>query len=209
MKKPLLLIIALVVTMSLLFGAFGCAQPAPIPEAKIRLRWNDWGPQRAMTIIQEWFLDEVEKRSEGRVTFDRYYSGALSGGKDMPDNLKAGTFDIGPIYGGYDIAKLPLCERFDNTLWRINDNGGTAVDLRGIFGFCDQTANNFGFQVRKLDEMLLHSVDNLRCFLNIPGSALDGDLVVASYDFNVALGPYHSQMLIAFAEQIKPTGIRF
>ncbi|MEK3935472.1 C4-dicarboxylate TRAP transporter substrate-binding protein [Sporosarcina sp. FSL W7-1349] len=54
------------------------------------------------------YLDEVEKNSDGRVTFERYYSESLVKAADTSSAVGAGIADIALIVPGYTPANNPL-----------------------------------------------------------------------------------------------------
>ena len=79
-------------------------------EAKpIKLKFGTWMPERHVTSkMSRWWADQITKKTGNKVEFQFFYAGALGKGRDQLDNLKYGTFDIGPILGAYDPAKSPL-----------------------------------------------------------------------------------------------------
>lgn len=44
-----------------------------------------------------WWMDEIEKRTEGRVKFERHWGGALTKPGETPKQLKAGLIDVGAL----------------------------------------------------------------------------------------------------------------
>lgn len=54
------------------------------------------------------FLDEIERRSEGRIEIERYQSGSLVKGGDELEALNAGIADIGWFIPSYVPGKVPL-----------------------------------------------------------------------------------------------------
>ena len=85
--------------------------------AETTLRFADYGPNRgtrAETV--QWFLSEIESRTEGRVKVDQHWGGALLGARDGFDGLKVGVADIVTITGdyspqelfGYRVGNLPI-----------------------------------------------------------------------------------------------------
>src|SRR5690625_4187699 len=57
----------------------------------------------------QWWADEVESRTEGRVKVDTYYDGSLSGSEDVVDAVTDGvTADLAYVTPGYDPAAFPL-----------------------------------------------------------------------------------------------------
>lgn len=56
-----------------------------------------------------WFLEEVEKRSNGKFQVqDTFFSGALLKGADQIQGLGDGIADAGYVCSGYDITRFPL-----------------------------------------------------------------------------------------------------
>lgn len=81
----------------------------PRASEPIVLKYGSWMPERHVTSeLTRWWAEQVTKKTGGRVEFKYFYSQALGKAKDQPDNLKYGTFDIGPVIPSYDPAKLPL-----------------------------------------------------------------------------------------------------
>jgi len=73
------------------------------------LKFASWMPERHETSVHaRWWSEQVTKRTDGRIQFQFFYGGALGKGKDQLDNIKYGTFDLGPILPAYDPAKSPL-----------------------------------------------------------------------------------------------------
>lgn len=58
----------------------------------------------AQTIVQvdDWFMEEVKKRTEGRITFETYYGGALLKGPEIYPGTGRGAADIGNSAPGYN-----------------------------------------------------------------------------------------------------------
>lgn len=73
------------------------------------LKFGTWMPERHATSAQsKWWAEQVAEKTDKRVNIQFFYSGALGTDKDQLDNLKYGTFDIGPAMPWYDPAKTPL-----------------------------------------------------------------------------------------------------
>lgn len=61
------------------------------------------------TKIDTWFMDEVERRSHGRIQFERYYAGSLLGAVDIFPGLAKGVVDIASgAPSGYNRKQYPL-----------------------------------------------------------------------------------------------------
>ena len=54
-----------------------------------------------------WILEEIEKRSKGRIKFEYYFSASLLPAKETVSGLKTGVADIAIASGAYEPGKLP------------------------------------------------------------------------------------------------------
>jgi TRAP-type C4-dicarboxylate transport system substrate-binding protein len=62
-----------------------------------------------MAKVDTWFMDEVTKRTNGRITFERYYSGTLLKASDVLPGTAAGATDIGnSVPSAYNRRDYPL-----------------------------------------------------------------------------------------------------
>jgi len=83
--------------------------PSTVNAKDFVLKFGTWMPERHPTSKQSrWWAEQVTKKTNGKIKFQFFYAGALGKGKDQLDNLKYGTFDVGPILAAYDPAKSPL-----------------------------------------------------------------------------------------------------
>lgn len=64
----------------------------------------DWEPKYQ---AQERFMELVEERTDGRVTFDVYYSDQLVGQDESVDALARGTIDIQNTSPSYWVERIP------------------------------------------------------------------------------------------------------
>jgi len=90
--------------------------PAPTkPAAPIRLIFSScWGAQNIGTQCAVGWCDYVTAMTNGRVTFDFYFDGALAAGKEHMAAFTTGLADCGPFASAYTPAEFPL-----NTLWEL------------------------------------------------------------------------------------------
>jgi len=86
------------------------ASMAAKQEKTIHLVFNSpWPPPpSAYGYTVNWFMDEFEKRSNGRVQFERHWGGALGGPSDSLEILKSGVIDLGAICWLYNPGLTPL-----------------------------------------------------------------------------------------------------
>lgn len=79
------------------------------PEVKpIQLKASTHTPPGAMTDAFDAFLDEIERRTDGQVKFERFYHGSLAGATDIVDALKNGVADVAVINPSQQSGRLPL-----------------------------------------------------------------------------------------------------
>ena len=85
----------------------GTAQVKPIT-----LKMTSWLPAPTVNVFAKansWLVQEVEKRSGGRLKVEYYWSGSLVPAKETVSGLKTGVADIGFVNPSFEPGKLPLC----------------------------------------------------------------------------------------------------
>jgi len=99
--------ICLIAIIALLFLAAGITQGA---EKKIKLVSSTWlvSPPGFSSLDQKWFIDEVTKRTNGRISFKQYWAAALVPAKEHLDAAKTGTIDLTRICFLYWPSHFPL-----------------------------------------------------------------------------------------------------
>jgi len=70
-------------------------------------------PTSAAGRVSERWLNEIEKRAEGRVKFNRFWGGTLLGGKNMYEGIVGGIANSGVNVIGYIPGRFPLLEALD------------------------------------------------------------------------------------------------
>ena len=116
------------VCVSILFVVLmaGCASrpapaPAPAPDGKpetvspgesINIRFSTWHVPASLECTTVWdpMLDELEKRSNGRIKITKYYGGALGAGPDHYDIVAEGLSDIGYFTATWTPGRFPLTD---------------------------------------------------------------------------------------------------
>jgi TRAP-type transport system periplasmic protein len=66
------------------------------------------GESTAQGQAMEWWMDEVEERSNGRIAFERYYSESLLGGEEIRDGIGDGRVAVGNFTTAYTPADFPV-----------------------------------------------------------------------------------------------------
>jgi TRAP-type C4-dicarboxylate transport system substrate-binding protein len=67
-----------------------------------------WPPGQILCDIEDLFLDNVEEKSGGRITFDRIYGGTLGDLTVQPEQIQNRVFDIGQVSYVYSPGQYPL-----------------------------------------------------------------------------------------------------
>ncbi|MGE0314002.1 MAG: TRAP transporter substrate-binding protein DctP [Lautropia sp.] len=78
-------------------------------QQKIELTYATYLP-KAFTFVQvdDWYMGEVTKRTNGRVTFKTYYGASLLKALDVFPGLASGAADLATGAPGYNVDMLPL-----------------------------------------------------------------------------------------------------
>jgi len=99
-----MLLIATLVMFSFAPGTAQCA------EKKMKLASSSWlvSPPGFSSMDQKWFIDEVTKRTNGRISFKEYWAAALVPAKEHLDATKTGTIDLARICFLYWPSNFPL-----------------------------------------------------------------------------------------------------
>ncbi len=74
----------------------------------IVLKASTHSPPGALTNAFDVFLDEIEKRTDGLVKFDRFYGGTLAAPQDIIDSISSGVVDVAVINPSQQSGRLPL-----------------------------------------------------------------------------------------------------
>ena len=97
MLKPLCTSLgALLVTASV-------AAPAPVlAQDTINLKFHSSFGEAGLNMAARWWMDEIEKRTDGKVKFERIFGGPLGKLAGAPTAIKAGSFDVGQVSAVYN-----------------------------------------------------------------------------------------------------------
>ena len=95
--------VATLATFLLTPGMVHCAE-------KVKLVSSTWlvSPPGFSSLDQKWFIDEVTKRTNGRISFKEYWAAALVPAKEHLDATKTGTIDLTRICYLYWPSSFPL-----------------------------------------------------------------------------------------------------
>ncbi len=89
------------------------ANSALASEAKpvVTLKYAVWTPSPDVNVFSKansWLVREAEKRSNGRLKIEYYWSGSLIPAKQVATGLESGVADIGNVMPDYSPGKFPL-----------------------------------------------------------------------------------------------------
>ncbi len=115
MKRVILLAVALFVSIALLSSiATVSAQ-----DSKLHLKFSTWHPPASREVTTVWIpmLEELQKRSNGRITYTMYAGGALGKGPEHFDIVKKGLADMGYFTATWTPGKFPLTDVLSLAAW--------------------------------------------------------------------------------------------
>ncbi|MCG8642028.1 MAG: TRAP transporter substrate-binding protein [Desulfobacterales bacterium] len=129
--KPLVII-----TMALLF--FGClffVAPTFAKDKKINIRFSTWHTPAGADVKKLWIpmLEEMKKRSNGRITYTMYAGGALGKGPDHYDIIKTGLSDMGYATLSWTPGRFPMTDVLSSPIsspakWKAAEAGRAMHD---------------------------------------------------------------------------------
>ena len=100
--------ISLCAGVLLVAGLLAAPDPATAQDETITLKFHSSFGQSPQNMGPRWWMDEVEKRTNGKVKFDRIFGGPLGKLAAAPENVKVGAFDLGNISVVYNPGLYPL-----------------------------------------------------------------------------------------------------
>ncbi|MDA0662884.1 MAG: TRAP transporter substrate-binding protein DctP [Proteobacteria bacterium] len=127
------------VAMSALISGFGITSVTQASDEfdEVKLRYAGYLPAtHARELFTQKWMDEVTKRSNGRVTFDTYRDQALLKTLDLLDGASRGISDISYLATGYYPSQLPLSTMADLP-FLSNNSQALLASLLQIYGEFD------------------------------------------------------------------------
>lgn len=91
-------------------GTGSSGEPASDGEARQLQLATYLGPETPYGESLQWAVDELETRSEGNLSIEIYWEGALLGGPDVLSGVAQGRADMGLTTPNYSPAELPLTQ---------------------------------------------------------------------------------------------------
>lgn len=78
-------------------------------DAEFTIRFSSiFGPESGLQQQLDWYMDEVEARTDGRVVFERFYAASLLGASETLPGIAEGRAEAGYLVPAYAPADLPL-----------------------------------------------------------------------------------------------------
>jgi TRAP-type C4-dicarboxylate transport system substrate-binding protein len=112
----------------------GMAQ-AQTKDAPLVLNYADIEPAGTIrTRNVEWWINEIEKRTDGAIKIRPYWAGSLVGGKDIPVGVAQGYPEMGSNVYIYDASFVPALSVFDLPVAKTS--------VGAIRAFADMVQNN-------------------------------------------------------------------
>jgi TRAP-type C4-dicarboxylate transport system substrate-binding protein len=111
-------LIGISASVFLVFGLLVGTIPAQAQEV-INLKFHSSFGKSPLNEAPRWWMDEVEKRTNGKVKFTRIFGGSLGKLTAAPENVKVGAFDIGNVsvvynpglYSLSNVVSLPFLSK--------------------------------------------------------------------------------------------------
>lgn len=89
-----------------IWPVFAAEKTGPTAEKPLILKVNQFTPSKIpATLANIWILQEVEKRSKGRLKFEIYYSSGLIPAKQEIEGLQTGIADIANVVPDFHPGK--------------------------------------------------------------------------------------------------------
>ena len=126
MRKTIWLLCALFIITVL---AVGGTNASAEEKGKIHLKFSTWHPPASREVKTVWIpmLEELKKRSNGRITYTMYAGGALGKGPEHFDIVKKGLSDMGYFTATWTPGKFPLTDVLSMAAWVDGKDLGTDI----------------------------------------------------------------------------------
>ncbi|WP_035254507.1 TRAP transporter substrate-binding protein [Desulfatiglans anilini] len=121
--------------LSILFGVlfillFGLPAASPVvAEDGIHIKFSTWHPPASREVKTVWapMLEELNKRSNGRITFTLYAGGALGTGPEHYDIVAQGLSDMGYFTATWTPGRFPLTDVLSLAAWVDGKDVGVEI----------------------------------------------------------------------------------
>jgi TRAP-type C4-dicarboxylate transport system substrate-binding protein len=98
-------------------------------EGELHLKFSTWHPPAGREVTTVWIpmLEELKKRSNGRITYTMYAGGALGKGPEHFDIVKKGLSDMGYFTATWTPGRFPLTDVLSMAAWVDGKEVATAI----------------------------------------------------------------------------------
>lgn len=97
--------------LAMALGVVGFAAVSASHADATSIRYSEYGPDRGVRADAiKWFAEEVENRSNGEITIDLHWGGALVGGREVMRAVESGFVDAGTFVPSWEPELLHLYE---------------------------------------------------------------------------------------------------
>ncbi|RLB04921.1 MAG: ABC transporter substrate-binding protein [Deltaproteobacteria bacterium] len=116
-KKILLVFLTVVLTVSLSLAV--STRAAAGPKGTFHIKFSTWHPPVSREVKTVWIpmLEELKKRSGGRITYTMYAGGALGKGPEHYDIVAKGLSDMGYFTATWTPGRFPLSDVLSLAVW--------------------------------------------------------------------------------------------
>ncbi len=117
----------------LLFGCVALLMSSAITDVqaaeKMHIKFSTWHPPNSREVKTVFIpmLEELKKRSNGRITYTMYAGGALGAGPDHYDIVKDGLSDMGYFTATWTPGRFPLTDILSMSVWVEGKDTGTDI----------------------------------------------------------------------------------
>jgi len=96
---------------------------------KMHIKFSTWHPPNSREVKTVFIpmLEELKKRSNGRITYTMYAGGALGAGPDHYDIVKDGLSDMGYFTATWTPGRFPLTDILSMSVWVEGKDIGTDI----------------------------------------------------------------------------------
>ncbi len=116
MRKTTWILCALLMVTVLVAGATSALAEE---KSKMHIKFSTWHPPASREVKTVWIpmLEELKKRSDGRITYTMYAGAALGKGPEHFDIVKKGLSDMGYFTATWTPGKFPLTDVLSMAAW--------------------------------------------------------------------------------------------
>jgi TRAP-type transport system periplasmic protein len=124
-KKSLLTCVVLMLVAVFVLPAAGLAQS----KSTMNIRFSTWHPPVGREVQTVWIpmLEELKKRSDGRITYTLYAGAALGSGPEHYDIVAKGLSDMGYFTATWTPGRFPLSDVLSMAAWVDGKDVGTDI----------------------------------------------------------------------------------